>query len=216
MNHLDITSFIVWISSISLFPSLSILAQFDRIYIFCGHFAFVPGNDVVGPANGQYNAYIDPSNPGDIVLSVPIHDEEFGDEQKEGAANRNLNENGYLYGLADMYKEEEHKEKDDEFPSAARAPSTVAVSVALNDDDDDDFAERPKVQPASIGAIGIAPPPKTKKAPKLKRKSIKQAKVQPNAAMNNRKGGPLAQTLLNNDEDQPMIKDHNSASRSLN
>merc|ERR1712150_219661 len=101
------------------------------------------------------------------------------------------NENGYLYGLADLYKNDNDSKEngngnqnvngngnvnvngnddDNEAPRVARAPSTVAVSVALNEDDDDDFAERPRVQPASIGMVGIAPPPKSQRASKTKSK----------------------------------------------
>ena len=173
-------------------------------------------DNAVQPGSGLYNAYMDPSNPGDILLSVPMNDEEFDDEQKEGVGNRNLNENGYLYGLADAYKEDDDaKEQDDGIPSVAKAASTGAVAVAVtldDDDDDDDFAERPRVQPASINAIGIAPPPKSKKAPKnVKRKSVKQVKAQPNAIASNHKG-PLAETLLSTNVHQPMISDQNSGS----
>merc|ERR550525_694586 len=183
-------------------------------------------NDVAAPGpngfNGQYNAYIDPSNPDDVVLSVPMNDAEFGDDQKEGVGNRNLNENGYLYGLADIYKKDDDSKEKDDAPRVARAPSTVTVSVALNEDDDDDFAERPRVQPASIGMVGIAPPPKTHKALKTRAKSKNKTKksedksdlkAEPGAAIAvNGNGGPLSHSLLSGNADQPMIKNQDSGS----
>merc|ERR1712228_753739 len=50
--------------------------------------------NVALPSN-QYNAYIDPDNPDDIVLSVPVDDDGFGDEI-EGKMNAYANGNGYM------------------------------------------------------------------------------------------------------------------------
>ena len=125
----------------------------------------------------QYNAYVDPSNPDDIVLSVPINDNEFDqDEGDEGKANNNNNNNGYMYDIGQQY-EQKHNNKDKNNGNHD-VPNIVAVSI-VDEVDDDDFAERPKVQPA---AIGIAPPPKQNgQNKKPKRRNIKsQDKVKLN------------------------------------
>merc|ERR1719203_1626471 len=167
---------------------------------------------IAAPSGGQYKAYIDPSNPNDVVISVPTNDDGFGDE---GAADQNLNDNGYLYDLSDMYKDEPGDDSDDlnsmyqpgnaskgkdiaEAPNVIRAPSTkVVVSVGVDDDDEDDFAQRPKVHPASVN---IAPPPKSKKAPKKRKKANdKSAKTAASAMDANKKASaqnPFTDSLL--------------------
>merc|ERR1712157_457662 len=94
--------------------------------------------NVALPSN-QYNAYIDPDNPDDIVLSVPIDDDGFGDEI-EGKMNANGNGNGYMYGIGKNY-DDNHGQKG----------KNIAVAVNLNEDDDDaHFAQRPKVKAAVL------------------------------------------------------------------
>eukprot|EP00486_Rosalina_sp_Unknown_P011826 CAMPEP_0201583572 /NCGR_PEP_ID=MMETSP0190_2-20130828/100012_1 /ASSEMBLY_ACC=CAM_ASM_000263 /TAXON_ID=37353 /ORGANISM="Rosalina sp." /LENGTH=493 /DNA_ID=CAMNT_0048025703 /DNA_START=23 /DNA_END=1504 /DNA_ORIENTATION=- len=106
----------------------------------------------------QYNAYVDPSNPDDIVLSLPINDNQFNED--EGKAN------DYNYDIAQKY-DEAHNNNN----SNNNNGNVVAVSINEHDDeDDDDFSERPKVQPAGIG---IAPPPKANdKKSKPRRKNL--------------------------------------------
>merc|ERR1712228_149156 len=83
----------------------------------------------------QYNAYIDPDNPDDIVLSVPMDDNEFDDEDEGKVNTNNGNGHGYMYGMAQKY-DDKHGNKG----------KNIAVAVNLSDDDDnDDFAQRPKV-----------------------------------------------------------------------
>ena len=105
----------------------------------------------------QYNAYIDPDNPDDIVLSVPMNDNEFADEI-EGKMDANVNGNGYMYGIGQKY-DDKHGQKGKD----------IAVAVNLNDDDDDDddYVQQVNMKTATIV---INPPLKSSKSPKLKRK----------------------------------------------
>merc|ERR1719203_1774644 len=89
------------------------------------------------------------------------------------------------------------KEKDvAEAPSVIRAPSTkVVVSVGVDDDDEDDFAQRPKVHPASVN---IAPPPKSKKAPKKRKKANDKGAKSAASAMDKKASAqnPFTDSLL--------------------
>jgi len=106
--------------------------------------------NVALPSN-QYNAYIDPDNPDDIVLSVPVDDDGFGDEI-EGKMNGDGNGNGYMYGIGKNY-DDKHGQKG----------KNIAVAVNLNEDDDDaHFAQRPKVK-AAVLASNKSPNPKSKR-----------------------------------------------------
>ena len=114
---------------------------------------YIHTDDMAAPAQQQYSAYVDPSNPDDVVLSVPINDYQF-DEDDEGKADN------YNYDII------EYNEKHNTHNNG----NAVAVNVDANEQDDDDFNERPKVQPAGIG---IPPPPKTNdKKAKPRRKSM--------------------------------------------
>merc|ERR1712083_638566 len=81
-------------------------------------------------SNHQYNAYIDPDNPVDIVLSVPVNDDEFGHEV-EGKVDEHYNGNGNDQGIAQK--------------QAVNKGKNIAVAANLSDDDDDDFASRSKI-----------------------------------------------------------------------
>eukprot|EP01084_Bolivina_argentea_P102418 183480_1 len=119
--------------------------------------------DVAAPAS-QYNAYVDPSNPDDIVLSVPINDNEFANDD-EGKANANAN--GYMYDMGlnnnnnsgvlppGVKQADAHSPKE-EAPANAAVPFAVPVAVGVEDDEEDDFAQRPKVR-AAVGNAKAQP-----------------------------------------------------------
>eukprot|EP00485_Elphidium_margaritaceum_P019861 CAMPEP_0202726448 /NCGR_PEP_ID=MMETSP1385-20130828/184618_1 /ASSEMBLY_ACC=CAM_ASM_000861 /TAXON_ID=933848 /ORGANISM="Elphidium margaritaceum" /LENGTH=474 /DNA_ID=CAMNT_0049392669 /DNA_START=33 /DNA_END=1454 /DNA_ORIENTATION=- len=101
----------------------------------------------------KYDAYIDPSNPDDIVLSVPINDDTF-DQNNEGKANEVGN--GYMYGIGDASSE-------------YKPPVPVPVAVEINDDEDDDGGaaaeaaeQKQKDEEQSNESIPIQPLPKPK------------------------------------------------------
>ena len=112
------------------------------------------------PAQQQYNAYVDPSNPDDVVLSVPINDDEFNEEE-EGKAN------DYNYDIAQKYEKYNGNNNGNNNGNAVAV--NVAVNVDANEPDDDDFNERPKVQPAGIGVV---PPKSNDKKAKPRKKNI--------------------------------------------
>merc|ERR1712130_862391 len=118
------------------------------------------------PAN-QYNAYCDPSNPGDIVLSVPFDDNEFdgnvGDEE-EGKFNANDN----LYGIAMPYAQNyDPPNAENKNVENNNVENKKPIAVFAGIEDDDDFEQRPKVKSA---AIVLNKPPQNEKPAKLQKR----------------------------------------------
>ncbi len=62
-----------------IFISLHITIIFVYLCILYKYTEFVDAN-IAAPAD-QYNAYIDPANPVDIALSVPVNDNEFQNDK---------------------------------------------------------------------------------------------------------------------------------------
>eukprot|EP01084_Bolivina_argentea_P110956 198069_1 len=101
---------------------------------------------VAAPAasSAEYNAYIDPSNPDDIVLSVPINDNDFNNinNEDEGKTNDNYmydigqkydakhNPNGHSVDIDNKNDENDKNDKNDK-----NNKNIVAVSVGIDDDD---------------------------------------------------------------------------------
>eukprot|EP00484_Ammonia_sp_Unknown_P028456 CAMPEP_0197034448 /NCGR_PEP_ID=MMETSP1384-20130603/12568_1 /TAXON_ID=29189 /ORGANISM="Ammonia sp." /LENGTH=445 /DNA_ID=CAMNT_0042464385 /DNA_START=18 /DNA_END=1355 /DNA_ORIENTATION=+ len=107
--------------------------------------------NIAAAAAADYNAYVDPANPDDIVISVPLNDAQF-DQQEEGKMDDG--DAGYDEQMIHDFQHKQAKQKS----------VPVAVSVDVNDvvDEEDDFNQRRQSKYAA--SVSIAPPPKSKKA----------------------------------------------------